>query len=94
MKTEPAEILVVDDELGMREGIRRLFEAQGHHVDTAENGESGIALGTAREYDLYFLDLKMHMLLLVSTKLGSLIPRRQGSHGQQMPLRHKMTKNG
>ena len=59
MNTEPADILVVDDELGMREGIKRLFEARGHHVDIAENGETGIALGTRREYDLYFLDLKM-----------------------------------
>ncbi len=59
MKIESADILVVDDELGMREGIKRLFEASGHRVDTAENGEQGIAAGTAREYDLYFLDLKM-----------------------------------
>jgi PAS domain S-box-containing protein len=49
----------VDDELGMREGMKRLFEAQGHKVDTAENGEQGIAAGTVCEYDLYFLDLKM-----------------------------------
>ncbi len=59
MANEPANILVVDDELGMREGVKRLFEAQGHHVDTADCGETGIAMGTAREYDLYFLDLKM-----------------------------------
>jgi two-component system, OmpR family, phosphate regulon sensor histidine kinase PhoR len=59
MANEPAYILVVDDELGMREGVKRLFEAQGHHVDTADCGEVGIAMGTAREYDLYFLDLKM-----------------------------------
>jgi two-component system, OmpR family, phosphate regulon sensor histidine kinase PhoR len=59
MNNNIADILVVDDELGMREGIKRLFEAQGHHVDTADCGEAGIAKGTAREYDLYLLDLKM-----------------------------------
>lgn len=56
---EHAKILVVDDEFGMREGIRRIFTAQGHHVDTAATGKEGIELGTAEEYDMYFLDLKI-----------------------------------
>lgn len=56
---EHAKILVVDDEFGMREGIRRIFTAQGHQVDTASTGQEGIALGTAEEYDMYFLDLKI-----------------------------------
>jgi len=58
MKIERANILVVDDEFGMREGIRRLFEAQGHRVETAETGRNGIDKGTAEEFDIYFLDLK------------------------------------
>jgi two-component system phosphate regulon sensor histidine kinase PhoR len=59
MKIDCAKMLVVDDELGMREGIRRIFAGQGHQVDTAENGTIGIEKGTAQEYDLYFLDLKL-----------------------------------
>jgi len=59
MKIERANILVVDDEFGMREGIRRLFEAQGHRVETAETGRIGIDKGTAEEFDIYFLDLKI-----------------------------------
>ena len=59
MKIEHANILVVDDEFGMREGIRRLFEAQGHKVDTAETGRLGIEKGLEQEYDIYFLDLKI-----------------------------------
>ncbi|HNY91995.1 MAG TPA: ATP-binding protein [bacterium] len=59
MKIERANILVVDDEFGMREGIRRLFEAQGHRVETAETGRNGIDKGTAEEFDIYFLDLKI-----------------------------------
>jgi len=59
MKIERANILVVDDEFGMREGIRRLFEAQGHRVETAETGRLGIDKGTAEEFDIYFLDLKI-----------------------------------
>ncbi|HOT97136.1 MAG TPA: ATP-binding protein [bacterium] len=59
MKIEQAHILVVDDEFGMREGIRRLFEAQGHRVETAETGRSGIEKGTAEEFDIYFIDLRI-----------------------------------
>ena len=59
MQIEKAKILVVDDELGMREGIQRLLEIQGHQVDTAETGRQGIDLGTETEYDLYLLDLKI-----------------------------------
>ncbi len=59
MTIEKANILVVDDEFGMREGIRRLLEIQGHTVKTAENGTEGIEKGTIFEYDLYLLDLKM-----------------------------------
>ncbi len=59
MKIEQADILVVDDELGMREGIRRLFASQGHRVDTAETGRLGVEKGTLREFDIYFIDLKI-----------------------------------
>ena len=59
MKIERANILVVDDEFGMREGIRRLFEAQGHRVVTAETGRSGVEIGTSDEFDIYFLDLRI-----------------------------------
>ncbi|MBN1541652.1 response regulator [candidate division KSB1 bacterium] len=59
MKIENAKILVVDDELGMREGIKRLLEIEGHHVDTAETGAKGMQMGSVFEYDLYLLDLKI-----------------------------------
>ncbi len=59
MIIEKGKILVVDDELGMREGIRRILEMQGHAVDTADCGHKGIEKGIATEYDLYFIDLKM-----------------------------------
>ncbi len=59
MRIEQGKILVVDDELGMREGIRRILEMYGHNVDTASNGTEGIEKGIANEYDLYFIDLRM-----------------------------------
>ncbi|GAB4338729.1 MAG: response regulator [Calditrichia bacterium] len=59
MIIDPAQILVIDDEPGMREGLKRLLGRQGHEVTVAERGKTGVELGTAREYDLYFIDLKM-----------------------------------
>ena len=48
------------DERGMREGIKTHSGTSGvHHVDTADNGTLGIELGSFKEYDLYFIDLKM-----------------------------------
>jgi PAS domain S-box-containing protein len=55
----PTRMLVVDDERGLREGIRRIFEAEGFEVVTAENGTEGIARGREREFDIVLLDLMM-----------------------------------
>jgi PAS domain S-box-containing protein len=52
-------LLVVDDELGLREGVRRIFQMEGYDVTTAENGSEGIRKGLEREYDIVLLDLKM-----------------------------------
>ncbi|MDZ7721755.1 MAG: response regulator [candidate division KSB1 bacterium] len=59
MKIKNADILVVDDERGMREGIQRLLGLKGLNVDTAESGSEGIEKGISKEYDLYFIDLKI-----------------------------------
>ena len=52
-------VLIVDDEKGLRIGTKRLLEAEGYEVDTAENGTDGIALGLENDYDLAIIDLKM-----------------------------------
>ncbi|MFZ1730936.1 MAG: ATP-binding protein [Bacteroidota bacterium] len=52
-------LLVVDDELGMREGIRRIFTLEGYEVTVAENGSEGVACGSEREFDVALIDLKM-----------------------------------
>lgn len=54
-----ARILVIDDELGMREGCRRALSAQGHQVDVAVDGEDGLAHVLAGPYDLILLDVRM-----------------------------------
>jgi two-component system, OmpR family, phosphate regulon sensor histidine kinase PhoR len=55
----PIRLLVVDDELGMREGIRRIFAAEGYDVTVAADGGEGIEKGLAGEFDVVLLDLKM-----------------------------------
>jgi len=59
MKLDVSHILVIDDEVGMREGIKRIFQPQGMVVETAATGREGIEKGSLREYDLYFIDLRI-----------------------------------
>ncbi|MDT8322933.1 MAG: response regulator [Bacteroidota bacterium] len=59
MEDNRPRLLVIDDELGMREGIRRIFRLEGYDVAVAENGSDGITLGSEREFDVALIDLKM-----------------------------------
>jgi signal transduction histidine kinase len=52
-------ILVIDDEVGMREGCRRALSPQGFHVDIAEHGVEGLHKLRQRPYDLILLDAMM-----------------------------------
>ena len=58
-KSAPA-ILVIDDELGMREGCRRVLAAEGYEVETAEDGLAGLELFKQRRcFAAALVDLKM-----------------------------------
>jgi signal transduction histidine kinase len=52
-------ILVVDDEIGMREGCRRALTPQGFHVTTAEHGAEGLRKLKEKAFDLILLDAMM-----------------------------------
>lgn len=54
-----ARILVIDDEPGIREGCRRALRSLGCLVDTAENGEQGLAKIEQDGYDLVLTDVMM-----------------------------------
>jgi CheY-like chemotaxis protein len=41
-KTAPARVLVIEDDVDLRNGLRQLLEIWGHDVDVAESGPSGI----------------------------------------------------
>ncbi len=59
---EESNILVVDDERGIREGCRRILISEGYTVDVAENGEEGLKLVKSRPFDLILVDLMMPVM--------------------------------
>ena len=54
-----ARILVIDDELGIREGCRRVLTPLGFSVEAAENGQEGLRKVREWNPDLVLLDVMM-----------------------------------
>jgi DNA-binding response OmpR family regulator len=55
-------ILLVEDELGLREGLRDLLEGDGHDVTAVEDGATAADLGVRELFDLLLLDLMLPRL--------------------------------
>ncbi|MBW1979682.1 MAG: sigma-54-dependent Fis family transcriptional regulator [Deltaproteobacteria bacterium] len=56
---EKIHILVVDDELVIRESLKGWLQKSGYRVDTAESGSVAFKMLEERVYDLLFLDIMM-----------------------------------
>ena len=54
-----ANILIVDDELGMRQFLTHLFQKEGHTVRVADNGREAMTLLRQQTSDLVLSDIKM-----------------------------------
>lgn len=54
-----ANILVVDDELGIRDLLSEILNDEGHHVDLAENAGQARSACNSSKYDLVLLDIWM-----------------------------------
>jgi len=52
-------ILVVDDEEVMRVSLAAWLAEDGYEVETAASGREAIAMSAAKEYAMFFIDLKM-----------------------------------
>ena len=52
-------ILVVDDEAVIREGMRRILEMDGCHVETTSSGRAAIEKIQEQDFDVVITDLKM-----------------------------------
>ena len=55
-------ILIVDDEVKIREVIKEYAEFDGHEVAQARDGMEAISLVKANDYDLIILDIMMPKL--------------------------------
>ena len=52
-------ILVVDDEVEIREGLEALLSSEGFDVTPAETGAQGLACLEVRPFDLLLLDVSL-----------------------------------
>lgn len=52
-------VLIIDDEEGVREGLRALLQKEGLHVETAATAEDGCRRAAHRGFDVVFLDLNL-----------------------------------
>src|SRR6516225_5605974 len=52
-------ILIIDDEVAIRESLETLLEFEGYSVQSAETGEEGLARLAERPYDLVLLDFAL-----------------------------------
>jgi signal transduction histidine kinase len=52
-------ILIIDDELGIREGCRRVLEPQGYTFDMAKNFQDGVKHIKQNDYDMVLLDVML-----------------------------------
>ncbi|MBL8629048.1 MAG: response regulator [Rhodospirillaceae bacterium] len=53
------QVLIIDDDSGVRDTFWLTLEACGHNVTTAAGGAEGLAAASKNTPDLIFLDLKM-----------------------------------
>ena len=59
MDIKKSNILIVDDEKGLRLGAQRLLQDEGYEVEAAENGQTGINLAISKDFDVAVIDLKI-----------------------------------
>jgi DNA-binding NtrC family response regulator len=54
-----ANLLIVDDELSVRDSLRRWFRDEGYEVEVAESAADALTRMAERKWDLALLDIKM-----------------------------------
>jgi two-component system response regulator PilR (NtrC family) len=59
MSKSPPNLLVVDDDLSMREMLEVMLTSEGYRVDYAEDGSQAIALLDDKTFDLVISDIRM-----------------------------------
>jgi DNA-binding response OmpR family regulator len=69
-------ILVIDDEVGIREFIKMYFEEREYEVDIAADGQEGFEIFSKGSYDLVLCDMLMPRMIGIQVleKIRSLKP--------------------
>jgi len=62
MSAKPVNVLIVDDEINLAEGIRENLEIEGYSTDVAHDGAEGLEKLRAESFDLVLLDVMMPKL--------------------------------
>ncbi len=57
--TNPGKILIIDDEVTLRQTLARVLQRAGFEATTAESGEQGLAFLETSPFDLVYLDIRM-----------------------------------
>lgn len=52
-------ILIVDDEIHVRDGLAEILQQEGFYVETACDGKEAISLSVNKKFDLMISDIKM-----------------------------------
>ena len=59
---EKSKILIIDDDRSVRNILKEIFEHEGYHIEVAEDGEEGVRMFLAEEFELVLCDVKMPKL--------------------------------
>ncbi|MDD4169006.1 MAG: response regulator [Desulfotomaculaceae bacterium] len=62
MKKEPLDILIVDDQAGVRHLLEIIIKELGHKAHTASNGLEAVSLTCSIHPDLVFMDIRMPLM--------------------------------
>jgi two-component system response regulator PhoP len=73
-------LLLIEDDVALRLGVKRQLEAEGYRVDEAGDGEEGLFLAREYPFDLAIVDLGLPKLN------GLTIVQRLRAEGSTMPL--------
>ena len=55
-------ILVIEDDTTMRNGLAEILKEAGYNVDSAENGQKGLEKIREKDYDIVLTDLIMPVM--------------------------------
>ncbi|MBM7855358.1 two-component system response regulator (stage 0 sporulation protein F) [Desulfohalotomaculum tongense] len=62
MTSKPLNILIVDDQSGVRYLLEILIKEAGHNASTAKNGQEAVEAVRKGHYDLIFMDIRMPVM--------------------------------